>query len=294
MQWGQIKTLFILCFLVLDFFLVYQFINKTEQSQLGVLPDTSIEEQLEAEDIQLQNVPENPPKKTYISAKRYDFKEEDLETLEENDNQNPEVYGNILISEFKEPVDIDLEADESKISSIVKDEILFRDEYQYWGYNERWNVLIFFQLREGDPIYYNQNGVVLAFLNEEKDGISRFTQTHLDEIKNTGEEQDLIKPIQAISTLFDKNKLYSDDTVTKFDIGYYTLVQVPLQNGVQVFSPTWNIHVNEESNYFVNGLEGQYISKDEDEFVNEFIQEMKDSVEKQQIELEQPIRGGES
>lgn len=289
MQWGQIKTLFILCFLILDVFLVNQFINKTEQAQYVLLPDTSIEEQLEAEDIQLQNIPKDSPKKTRISAKRYDFNEEDEEKLEERENQISTIgeNGKILTSKFKEPVEIDLESDDSKISGIVKEEILFGDEYEYWGYNEKWNVLIFFQLHEESPIYFNESGVVLVSLNEEKTGIQGYLQTRLDEVKSRGEEQELIKPIQAISTLFNKNKIYNQDTVTDFDIGYFTLV--PLQevgNGVQSFSPTWNIHVNENRNYFVNGLEGQYIAKEEDEFLKQMNEKKSD--------LEQPIRGGES
>ncbi|QST00045.1 two-component system regulatory protein YycI [Pontibacillus sp. ALD_SL1] len=289
MQWGQIKTLFILCFLILDVFLVYQFINKTEQAQLVLLPDTSIEEQLEAEDIQLQNLPNDTPKKTRIYADRYDFKEEDQEKLAERENQKSSIgeNGKILTSVFNEPVEIDLESDNSKISSIVKEEIIFGDEYEYWGYNEKWNVLIFFQLHEDNPIYFNESGVVLLSLNEEKTGLIGYLQTRLVDVKSTGKEQDLIKPIQAISTLFDKNQIYSRDTVTEFDIGYYTLV--PLQeggNGVQFFSPTWNIHVNEERNYFVNGLDGQYIAKEEDEFL--------ERMNKKKTELEQPIRGGES
>ncbi|MCD5325641.1 MULTISPECIES: two-component system regulatory protein YycI [Pontibacillus] len=290
MQWGQIKTLFILCFLILDVFLVFQFMNKTEQAQLGLLTDTSLEEQLKTEDIQLNNVPKEAPKKSYISAKRYAFKEEDKEELEENENQKPEIYGednNILISVFEEPVAVDLESSDETIEGTINNKILFGDEYQFWDYNEKYNVLIFFQRFKEDPIYYNESGIVMAQLNEEKDGITAFVQTHLDDLKSTEEKIDLVKPIQAIGNLFDKNKLYSGDVVSKFDVGYYTLV--PLENGDRVFSPTWNIKVNEDQNFIISGLEGQYISTDEDEFVNETMS----SISKQ-IDLEQSIWGGGS
>ncbi len=263
MQWGQIKTLFIVCFLILDVFLILQFFEKTEQAQIGLLPDSTQEEQLEAENITLGDLPEESIKETYISAKRYVFNEEDQKKIDETlEKQTYKLFNNgtILLSEFEEPISVNVEGSKEDISAKVKEQILFGENYEYWGYNKEANKLLFFQSYKNDPIFFNESGVVIVYLNEEQEMV-RYVQTMLDEFSNTGEKQELIKPKQAALTLFSRNELYSGDNVSEMNLGYYTLV--PLSNGLQVFAPTWKITVNGERQYYVNAMEGQMISMDE-------------------------------
>ena len=44
MQWGQIKVLFILSFLVLDIFLLNQFMEKQQASELGPIATANSED----------------------------------------------------------------------------------------------------------------------------------------------------------------------------------------------------------------------------------------------------------
>ncbi|QHE54129.1 two-component system regulatory protein YycI [Pontibacillus sp. HMF3514] len=278
MQWGQIKTLFIICFLILDVFLVQQFFEKREQAQIGLLPDSTIEEQLEAEKITLGDLPKESIKETYISARRYVFNDEDQKKLDELENQSYEFFNDetILLSELEESVPIDVEASDEDITTKVKDQILYGDNYEYWGYNKEANKLLFFQSYKNNPIFFNESGVVIVFLNEDQE-MTRYVQTMLDDFNKTGEKQELIKPKQAAITLFSRNELYNGDNVSDMNLGYYTLV--PLSNGLQVFAPTWKILVNEERQYYVNAMEGQLISMDESTFVEDTIQNLLDQIE---------------
>ncbi len=278
MQWGQIKTLFIVCFLILDVFLVQQFFEKREQAQIGLLPDSTIEEQLEAEKITLGDLPKESIKETYISARRYVFNDEDKEKLDKSENQSYELFndGTILLSELEESIPIDVEGSNEDITTKVKEQILYGDNYEYWGYNEESNKLLFFQSYKNNPIFFNKSGVVIVFLNENQE-MNRYVQTMLDDFNNTGEKQDLIKPKQAAITLFSRNELYNGDNVSDMNLGYYTLV--PLSNGLQVFAPTWKILVNGERQYYVNAMEGQLISMDESTFVEDTIQNLLDQIE---------------
>jgi len=277
-QWGQIKTLFIVCFLILDVFLVQQFFEKREQAQIGLLPDSTIEEQLEAEKITLGDLPKESIKETYISARRYVFNDEDKEKLDKSENQSYELFndGTILLSELEESIPIDVEGSNEDITTKVKEQILYGDNYEYWGYNEESNKLLFFQSYKNNPIFFNKSGVVIVFLNENQE-MNRYVQTMLDDFNNTGEKQDLIKPKQAAITLFSRNELYNGDNVSDMNLGYYTLV--PLSNGLQVFAPTWKILVNGERQYYVNAMEGQLISMDESTFVEDTIQNLLDQIE---------------
>ncbi len=278
MQWGQIKTLFIICFLILDVFLVQQFFEKREQAQIGLLPDSTIEEQLEAEKITLGDLPKESIKETYISARRYVFNDEDQKKLDESENQSYELFndGTILLSELEESVPIDVEASDEDITTKVKNQILYGDNYEYWGHNKESNKLLFFQSYKNNPIFFNESGVVIVFLNEDQE-MTRYVQTMLDDFNKTGEKQELIKPKQAAITLFSRNELYNGDNVSDMNLGYYTLV--PLSNGLQVFAPTWKILVNGERQYYVNAMEGQLISMDESTFVEDTIQNLLDQIE---------------
>ncbi|KGX89255.1 two-component system regulatory protein YycI [Pontibacillus marinus] len=278
MQWGQIKTLFIVCFLILDVFLVQQFFEKREQAQIGLLPDSTIEEQLEAEKITLGDLPKESIKETYISARRYVFNDEDQKKLDESENQSYQLFndGTILLSELEESVPIDVEASDEDITTKVKDQILHGENYEYWGYNKEANKLLFFQSYKDNPIFFNESGVVIVFLNENQE-MTRYVQTMLDDFNKTGEKQELIKPKQAAITLFSRNELYNGDNVSDMNLGYYTLV--PLSNGLQVFAPTWKILVNGERQYYVNAMEGQLISMDENTFVEDTIQNLLDQIE---------------
>src|SRR5699024_1600258 len=119
-----------------------------------------------------------------------------------------------------------------------------------------------FQTKKDRQIYYNENGIVLIFLNEE-DEATFYTQTMLEQTETNGDKYTLIEPIKAIEKLYNSNRLRTGDNITSIDMGFHT--RIPLEGGVQVFSPTWRVAVNEEKNYFVNAIEGRvYSSKDID------------------------------
>src|SRR5690625_4497197 len=118
MQWSQIKTLFILCFLVLDVYLLFQFFDKQSESDLGVLEqrDSPIEEQLKAEDIQVPKLPDDVSDESFLSVKPKTFTKDELKRLEDFKNQDTNVVNsNLIISEFKDPVSLPSSSSNDKI-----------------------------------------------------------------------------------------------------------------------------------------------------------------------------------
>ncbi|MED5050283.1 hypothetical protein P9850_00180 [Anoxybacillus rupiensis] len=67
MDWNKTKTIFIITFLILDLFLGYQFIQKRNSSQLDVLLEEIIEEQLAANGITYVDIPKEIKKASYVS-----------------------------------------------------------------------------------------------------------------------------------------------------------------------------------------------------------------------------------
>lgn len=269
MQWGQIKTLFILCFLILDIYLLIQFLDKREQADLGILEqqETSIEEQLEDDDIKVGSLPDEEYEETFLSVRPKVFTEVEYEGLLALEGQESiMIHKNFILSQFEEPIEIPEHATKENLEGMINQRILFPEGYTFWDWNKRTNALIFFQ-KEGDrPIYFNQNGLILVYLNENNEALF-YTQTMLGEAESRAEKQTLIKPIKAIETLYDNNELHSGDEITEVNIGFHT--RIPLDSGVQVFAPTWKIRVNDETNYFVNAMEGFVFSSDENTFLKD-------------------------
>lgn len=271
MQWSQIKTLFILCFLVLDVYLLFQFFEKQDQADLGLLEPqvSSIEDRLKSEDIQIGPLPEDASDESFLSVQPKTFSDDELQELDELKNQEAiAIDKKFIISQFEKPVKISSDSSKDKIEKTIKKSILFPDEYKLWNWDKDMNVLIFFQEKNERPIYFNQTGMILVFLNDDDEMVA-YTQSMLGEAEPQAEKKTLIKPIKAIETLYKANELRSGDEITKVDIGFHT--RVPLENGVQVFVPTWKVQVNDEQDYFVNAIEGFVFSGDEEKFISDVL-----------------------
>ena len=79
MDWSRIKTIFILTFLVLDVYLVYQFMNTRNAAQYEIPKEASLEEKLKNDDIQYSDLPEVNEKERYISVRPKVFTTEEVD-----------------------------------------------------------------------------------------------------------------------------------------------------------------------------------------------------------------------
>ncbi|MBO8155660.1 MAG: two-component system regulatory protein YycI [Bacillaceae bacterium] len=270
MQWSQIKTVFIISFLILDIFLLQQFLDKRNNTEMAFLSEPTLEESLQAEEIDFSQVPNETEKVSYITAKRHQFTKKELEDLK---NQSIVIInGETVFSELNEPIPINEEEGIKGAIDKIKANIAFSDQYAFWTWkkSERLNAIVFFQQYDGHPVYYNEGGMLLLLLNDDNE-IIFYAQTLLDDIKSENKEQE-IQPLKAVESLYHSNKLYSGDKISSMELGYFTLV--PLANGVQVFSPTWKININGNNNFYVNAIEGQIIETDENTFIEQTIENL--------------------
>lgn len=267
MQWGQIKTLFILSFLILNIYLLVQLLEKQEDADKDILErsESTIEEQLKEDQITIAELPEEQAKEPYISVKEKVFVEEDFHKNDGITNQRTVIVDKTLVvSVFKKPVKLPSDASEDSIEDFVKKSFAFPEDYVYWDWNKEANVLIFFQVEIDRPVYFNQNGMIVVYLNDDNE-MEFYTQTMLDEADARQDKSSLIKPITAVEILYNANELRTGEEITKVDIGFHT--RAPKPSGVQVFVPAWKVTVNDERNYFVNAIEGWVFSNDEINFM---------------------------
>lgn len=255
MQWGQIKTLLILSFLILDIYLLVQFLEKQQQADLGVLEqnETTIEDKLKSENIKISKLPTKEYKETFISVAPKVLMVNELELLKKLPNQTNEVIQNkFIVTKYKKPITLPKEKSREKMNLLLENMVVNPEEYTFWEWDKEVNVLIYFQNKLDRPIYYNQNGLVLLFLDTNNEVVYS-TQTSLGNYEQNEEKSNLINPMRAIEMLYESDKLVSDDVINSVEIGFHT--RVPLDSGIQVFAPTWKIKVNDNKDYFVNAIE---------------------------------------
>lgn len=273
MQWGQIKTLFILCFLVLNIYLLYLVIDKQKEADIGVIEreDATIEERLESEDISYDNLPKlEEDKEPFLYVEQKKFSKNDKKALGKLSNQESVVLDdNYIISAFEDPIKIPDDATGETVSSLFESEIIYADNYRFWNWNEDLNVLVFFQEKNERPIYFNMNGLVLVLLNDDNEAVG-YIQTMLGESEEGEEEKSLIQPIKVIESLYLSNQLNGGESVNDMSIGYHT--RVPLSDGMQVFVPTWKVKINDERDYYINAIEGFTFSASDSEFLHDTIE----------------------
>lgn len=271
MQWNRIKNLFILVFLLLNIYLLYQYNEKLEQANVPVLEphESTIEHQLELEDIVITDLPDDDLKETYISVDQRIFTDEEFKEIDTiKDQKMMLVNKSFIVSLFEKPFALQINDSKKDIEKVFEKQIPFVEEYEYWDWNKEANILIYFQKKKDRSVYFNQNGVILVYLNDMNEAIL-YTQTMLGETEQRQEEKSLIEPMQAIETLYNTNELKSGDKITNVNIGFHT--RVPLADGEQIFVPTWKVLVNNEQAYFVNAIEGFVFAGDELEFLMESI-----------------------
>ncbi|MCM3736308.1 two-component system regulatory protein YycI [Bacillus cytotoxicus] len=270
MDWNRIKTIFIVSFLILDLFLVFQFVQKKDDSnQLEYMAETNIEDQMKADKITADNFPKEPTKDTYIMAKNRAFSDEDINSLK---NQKASLQEpNTLVSKLKEPFWNTKATTGDNYSEFLRSYVMDGQKYSAAGKAEGSKVY-FFQKYKDKPLFYNQHGMIVAELNEKKEIIS-YTQTMLYEFKEMGDrnkELDIISARNALETLYTKNtknELKQGTHVKGAKLGYATVV-APSSSNVQVLVPTWNLYTD-KMDYFVNAVEGQIIQLGKDNKENE-------------------------
>lgn len=272
MRWSQIKTLFILSFLILNIYLFIELYDKQKRTDSvveRVESQSTFEEQLKEENIILPELPEEQEdeKEPFITVDPKEYSDEEIADFEKIKNQSVAVLDRkLILSILDDPVRIPTEASKETITELVKESVPNLDQYTYWDWNHDANIIVFFQEKMNRPIYYNQNGLVLVFVNEDNEIIS-YSQSMLGKEEARPEKRTLISPIKAIETLYNSRDLFFGDEVNDIEVGFHT--RIPSTDGAQVFVPTWEVTINETKTYFVNAIEGFPFSSNELEFLEE-------------------------
>lgn len=253
MDWSKIKTIFILTFLVLDVYLMYQYMVIRNSNKYEFVTEASFEDKLKADEIDYVALPKLPIKDQYVSAKPKSFNEEEVAKLK---GQTITIVGGTMIhSLFDKSIQLTDKNEQTEIATLLKEFILNGEEYQFGQIDDKKNTITYYQQYKSRPFYKNINGKLTFYLDKDKKLVS-YEQTYLDGIEELTGEEDILSPLKAIETLHQKGLLKPKSKVTKVELGYSTAVQLAAS---QVLTPTWQIVVDGEESLFVNAFEGQII-----------------------------------
>jgi len=255
-DWSKIKTIFILTFLVLDIYLMYEFFKVKDSSQYEYVTETSFEKRLIADEIQFGELPKNHLKDMYLSAKPKNFNSEVSEELKVSILKGQKVKvndGTVLESVLDEPYEVGEKGDLAELNTFIKNNVLYGDHYRFW--KKEGNVAIYYQQFRDKVFYKNASGELTIYFNDENDIVS-YRQTLLAEIEELSEEEKIIQPMKAIETLYKNGSLRPKSKITNVELGYFTFVDTSTS---QVLTPAWRFVINDEENIFVHAFEGQII-----------------------------------
>jgi regulatory protein YycI of two-component signal transduction system YycFG len=259
-DWSKIKTIFIITFLILDVYLLFQFMKIRDANKYEYVTEASIEEKLKVDEIQIEELPKATTKHPYLSAKPVTFTKSDLAKLKGQTALIKEPTA-VLQMELEKPVQLSLKFEPSELSAFIKENIINGDQYQFWEMNEQENTITYFQQYEYMTLYKNISGMLTFHLNSDNQIVS-YEQTYLGEIEKQAAKGDILSPLKAIETLHQKGELKPKSKITKIELGYSTLIQLAAS---QALAPTWRFVVDDQESLFVNAFEGQIIQFDSKE-----------------------------
>lgn len=295
MDWSKTKTIFIIVFSILNVFLYSVYINNyNEEQELEVLGESNIESDLKNANISVGNLPVSTEKVTYVSGKINTFDNFDFDQVTRN--QIITVSDNMIIEgTMKKPEKLEA-LNEKTLTEFLKRTVFKGEEYRLWQINKSAREATFFQVMNDKMIFYNQSATIKVYWSE-KEEITKYEQTMFGSLKAVGEKSMLIKPIQAIKTIFEKGYLKDHTTISFVNLGYSTLV--PLTE-TQVLSPTWHIRAmvpdengrKKQQDFFVNAVDNQILDIEKNiQFKNkaatdvEYKERVRSNVDAKQSEL---------
>ena len=257
MDWNKTKTIFIIVFLILNVFLVSQYLKKMETNEFEMYAEASFEERLKENEIEYITLPKQTSNEQYLTAKSKEFKTEDLKKLKNQTVIN--INENKIISTFDDPFLLGDMLHSEALDTFVKENILYGENYTFWEVDELSNVIIYYQTYNNRVIYNNDNAKIVLFLNENHE-ITSYEQMYLDNIEQFNEEKEVYSAMKTLESLFNKGYLPSKSKITEVKLGYYNLIQL---SSSYVLTPTWQITINDKENIFVNAFDGQKIETDD-------------------------------
>lgn len=265
MDWNKTKTIFIIVFSILNVFLYSLYLDRyTEAEKVEILRnESSSVEELKEDNITYGNLPETVENQPYINARMKEFQRNEVPSGKMRGSVQGE---NLLAVELLEPQPLGDKASRETLTAFVSENVYQGGNYVFWEINKEENKAVFFQKVNGKTLYYSDNGRVTVYWND-KGEVTRYEQTIYENVELGKQPKELIPPIQAIYTLYQRGILPANTTIDAAEIGYSVYVQVSEND--RMFLPTWRISATladgTKEEYFINAVNNGIIELNKEE-----------------------------
>jgi len=264
LDWSKIKTIFIISFLILDIYLMYEFFKIQDSNQVEVQTETeaNLEKGMKDDGIEYVALPKGYSEDYYLKGKPKVFTIENIQrTIFANQTINI-ISGTVLESLLDEPLEIKDNFGSTELNNYIKSHVLYGDQYRFWEKNTEGTTITYYQQFNGKTFFENLNGKLTFYLNEKSEVVS-YQQTYLEGIEELSKSEKIIQPIKALETLYTNDVLPPNSNITKVELGYYTLV--PLSDTTQVLNAAWRFVVDDKENFYVSAFEGKIVELNNEE-----------------------------
>jgi regulatory protein YycI of two-component signal transduction system YycFG len=148
---------------------------------------TSIEEMLKIDEISYKELPKGPFKDQYLSAKPKLFTKDDSTELKGQTTALKEPSTSLQVK-LDKPISLNAKFEAADITSFIKDNVLYGDQYQFWKKDDKKNTITYFQQYGNMTLYENLSGMI-TFHIDDKNQIASYEQTYLEDIEKMTEKR---------------------------------------------------------------------------------------------------------
>ncbi|WEG12813.1 two-component system regulatory protein YycI [Pullulanibacillus sp. KACC 23026] len=280
MNWSKTKTIFIICFLLLDIFLTYQLISRQKGAQNQEnSTQSSFSQYIKNKDIQINTtLPDTVGTLTFLSGSYQDFGNSSNKALSKalkalaGPAKKPvqmfttDTQSTVLKSTFVNKVSVpETQTDQQ---TFLNEYVYMGDQYRFWSYDKDEKIYKFIQTYNGHPVFSITNGHLNTLdMTLDKSGkyITGYTQSFVN-IKKEKSTKLGVQPMEAIQQLWEKNMLspINKPVIQAVELGYINMSENSDQSQPQPFAylPAWYIEVKttatqDVKRYFVTAITGR-------------------------------------
>ncbi|RYM04636.1 hypothetical protein EWH99_09505 [Sporolactobacillus sp. THM7-7] len=265
MNWSKTKSIFIICFLLLDAFLVFEIYHSQDGESIGGIAGDSQEESIfNNKGIKWDaNIPETPGNITFLQGRLMNLSSVKKD-LESNKNPGPglpirkimlENDGMVIRGVFNKPAAIAPEK-EDQLGSLLES-VFNGQQYRYWRTDESSGMVHFVQTYEDRPVYLSKHSnIQMLGFTMDHGKVTGYRQSYFNfEKTNT---VNIISARDALNYLATKNELSvaQHPEVEMVELSYVNLVGDAGSDPL-VFVPAWHVVVKKDSGteeFFVNAV----------------------------------------
>ncbi|MCL1632181.1 two-component system regulatory protein YycI [Sporolactobacillus sp. CPB3-1] len=266
MNWGRTKSIFIICFLLLDVFLIFEMYMRQQNENIEDIPDGSSK----IHNYKIETVvPALPRQLTFLRGTRVDFTRQKEAITKQLNQKSGTVKQKISLSEngrqltstFAKPMSIAAIKNED-VQKKLLNMIYQGQDYKLWQSGEDKKIIRFAQAYQGRPVYVSaRNRIQMLDFTVQKKDLIGYRQSYFKLTENKKNHFALIDARQAINNLADRTDLvgYSTLHIKGIELCYLNTVGDESAEPL-IFVPAWHLDVHVDgsgtTSYFVNAVTG--------------------------------------